>query len=565
MLSDANSDQYSKIYCLVRNKRGVDSHHRKDGLVNKLKSWQINIPDATFDKIHIIHGDILEDRLGIEALPSDINVIVNLAASISFTLPVADAAQYNISGVMALMEHLSSLPALQSFIHVSTLYINQFNSGHYNDHCDNDYDKYTYEELYTCYQECLQGTFPRLLQSNEKRFINTYCLTKWISDGLVNKRYRNKNRNPQYHVSILRPSIVTASASFPTPGYVANLSVSTGFYAAILADVQTVFNIDSQNAMDMIPVDHLCNNIVAQIRGNINDSNYAFTIKNCTSLKIPIVVMEKIMNIKRQLDGKSTVVLTENKLYSAVHYWFLSNAYYVAFKVLKNKDAGRACRAIISLQDVVTFANTHFYFHTNTTRLDDGNFDVKQYLRNYYQYIDTHFLKNQPIKNINTQPSRSVKKIMVSAAPIIAMTVLRGFRHIKLALGVGIIMLGTMLGTLMIKLYQKRFHRMSVAQSILSQSIPLVNHAILDQVNIDTKSLFDAIDPDYQGYRRVYCMNHSTYYDFLLFPFILYKFSKLDLPLPRILVSPEFAKVPLLKTFLQNAGAVYLKRHKTVI
>ena len=268
------------------------------------------------------------------------------------------------------------------------------------------------------------------------------------------------------------------------------------------------------------------------------------------------------MNIKRQLDGKSTVILTKNKLYSAVHYWFLSNAYYFAFKVLKNKDAGRA---IISLQDVVTFANTHFYFHTNTTRLDDGNFDVKQYLRNYYQYIDTHFLKNHPIKNINTQSSLGVKRLMVSAAlcASIAMLALRFFRYIKLALGVGIVALGIVaLGTMMIKLYQKRFHRMSVAQAVLSQSLPLVNHAIFDQVNIDTKSLFDAIDPDYQGYRRVYCMNHSTYYDFLLFPFILYKFSTLGLPLPRILASPEFATVPLLNTFLQNAGAVYLKRHK---
>lgn len=180
LLLDTNSDQYSKIYCLVRNKRGVDSCQRRDSLVSKLKSWQINIPDATFDKIHIIQGDILEDRLGIEALPRDINVVVNLAASISFTLPVADAAKYNISGVMALMDHLTSLPDLQSFVHVSTLYINQANSGHYNDQYNNDYDKYTYEELYACYQECLQGTMPRLLQSKETRFINTYCLTKWI-------------------------------------------------------------------------------------------------------------------------------------------------------------------------------------------------------------------------------------------------------------------------------------------------------------------------------------------------------------------------------------------------
>ena len=103
------------------------------------------------------------------------NVIVNLAASIYYTLPIAQAAQYNISGVMALMEHLSSLPALQSFIHISTLHINQFNSGHYNNHCDNDYDKYTYEELHACYQECLQGTLSRLLQSNEKA-VHQYTL-----------------------------------------------------------------------------------------------------------------------------------------------------------------------------------------------------------------------------------------------------------------------------------------------------------------------------------------------------------------------------------------------------
>ena len=558
LLSDATITQYSKIYCLIRNKRGVHSQQRKDDLVNKLKGWNVMISDDLFDKIHIIHGDILEDRLGVESLPADIHVVVNLAASISFTLPVADAAKYNISGVMALMEHMKSLPDLQSFIHVSTMYINQFNTGYYNDQYNNDYDKYTYDELYNCYQECLQGNMPRLLQSNGKRFINTYCLTKWISDGLINKRYNGNNNTPPCNVTIMRPSIVTASESFPTPGYVANLSVSTGFYAAILADVQTVFNVDNQNAMDMIPVDHFCTNIVDQLHCTINDSNDAFAIKNCTSLRIPIIMMEKLINVKRSIDGKSNVLLTKNKIYSAVYYFFLSNCYYVASNVLKNKDAGRAYRAIGSLQDVVEFGNTHFYFHTDNTRLDDDNFDVKQYLRNYYQYIDTHFLKNKLIKNINTPSRLSVNRMLVLVAPIIAMIILIFFRYIKLAIGVGIIMVGTM----MIKLYQKRFHRMSIAQSILSQSIPIVNHTILDNINIDTSSLFDAIDSDYQGYQRVYCMNHSTYYDFLLFPFILYKFSRLNLPLPRIMASPEFAKVPVLNTFLRNAGAVYLKRKK---
>ena len=57
-------------------------------------------------------------------LTSEIDIIINCAASVSFDNPLLDAIQINYFGCQRMLELSLECPKIQCFTHVSTAYVN---------------------------------------------------------------------------------------------------------------------------------------------------------------------------------------------------------------------------------------------------------------------------------------------------------------------------------------------------------------------------------------------------------------------------------------------------------
>ena len=85
---------------------------------------------------------------------------------------------------------------------------------------------------------------------------NTYTITKFLSEHLL---MEHKGHVP---VTIVRPSIISASRQFPFPGWIDSYAAFDGFIAAYGAGVLHVVNGNAKVLLDMVPVDSVANLLV---------------------------------------------------------------------------------------------------------------------------------------------------------------------------------------------------------------------------------------------------------------------------------------------------------------
>jgi len=76
-----------------------------------------------------IAGDLIMEGLGLtpddlHLLQTDLDVIINCAASVNFDDPLLDAIQINYMGCLRMLELAKSCAKLQVHVHVSTAYVN---------------------------------------------------------------------------------------------------------------------------------------------------------------------------------------------------------------------------------------------------------------------------------------------------------------------------------------------------------------------------------------------------------------------------------------------------------
>lgn len=269
-----------KLYVLIRSKRGKSPRERLDEIFNCELFDKLRATDLNFiEKVIPIYGDMLESNLGIsnsdeELLVKEIDIIIHSAATVRFDEPLKLAYEMNVNGVRKMMNLAKKLHHLQSFVHVSTAYAN----------CDK---KYIGEVVYgpkmnaDLLQESLEWMDSELINdltpSIIKQMPNTYTFTKGLAENIVIE-YEN-----ELPITIIRPSIVVASADEPVQGWIDNANGATGIVLASGKGLLRTMYGKRDAIADMIPVDLCCNLIIAAgwFRGSRKTDKCL--IFNCTS------------------------------------------------------------------------------------------------------------------------------------------------------------------------------------------------------------------------------------------------------------------------------------------
>lgn len=149
------------------------------------------------------------DKETYEMLSMSVMHIIHCAGSIKFELPLVEAAEANITSALNVLELEKSCLRLQPLVGTSTVYV----SPHISEPI--------IEELVPLHlpaAKIFEGISSE--RTNESELLeltghpNTYTVTKCIAEHLI------MERRGEMPLTIVRPSIISASLCYPFPGWI---------------------------------------------------------------------------------------------------------------------------------------------------------------------------------------------------------------------------------------------------------------------------------------------------------------------------------------------------------
>lgn len=123
-----------KIYVLLRSKNNISAEKR---LIQLLKNKPFSDKyqyGLLLQKIVAIESDITIDGLGLSQsdrslLQEKVNIVIHSAASVKFDAPLKDNLRDNFNGTRFIVDLCTTMPNLESLVHVSTAYSNCQNAS----------------------------------------------------------------------------------------------------------------------------------------------------------------------------------------------------------------------------------------------------------------------------------------------------------------------------------------------------------------------------------------------------------------------------------------------------
>ncbi|XP_049296161.1 putative fatty acyl-CoA reductase CG5065 [Anopheles funestus] len=270
----------SAIYILLRPKRGLTSEQRYREFVRHPVFERIRAKTPQLlTKLVCVGGDISLPLLGLSesdrrTLLERVHVVFHVAATVRFNEALVEAAILNTIGTKQLLELCTGMRQLQSVVHVSTAYSNA---------CRREVDEVVYpapmdpDRFIQCVQLLPGEMIGAIANQLQGAHPNTYTLTKAITEQLVGQY---AERLP---LCIVRPSIVTGAVAEPYPGWIDNVHGITGIMMEIGRGTISSIMCDERCTMDVIPVDIVCNTLIAAAWENANTTVTPVRVYNCTS------------------------------------------------------------------------------------------------------------------------------------------------------------------------------------------------------------------------------------------------------------------------------------------
>jgi len=219
-------------------------------------------PPGWEKRIEAVLGDITRPGLGLSAearerIRTEVTHVIHCAASIEFSLPLAEATAVNAAGALHALELARSCPRLASLVIVSTAYVTPHPAPDSGSVC-------RAEDTLAALPFEAEALYPQMLADAvdapsllaESGHPNTYTLTKCVAEHLVARRAQG------LPITLVRPSIVSASRARPRPGWIDSPAAFAGFVAAIGTGRLRVVAGDPLARLDVVPCDEVAERIV---------------------------------------------------------------------------------------------------------------------------------------------------------------------------------------------------------------------------------------------------------------------------------------------------------------
>jgi len=281
LLCASGEKKVDKVYVVIRSKASKTCNERFEDL--KQSACFQNCTDVFREGNVVIpvDGDVFESDIGFKAgeytmLTLDVTHIINLAADVNFDLPLFDATKFNVGSALNVLNFAKKCKGLQSYVHCSTAYVatskaikNQHDatttsSGHMGELINVPESLPTIfadGEATTLYNLIMNGNdndidiIQSMLQT--RGFPNTYTFTKCLAEVLITER--SKGYVP---IAIVRPSIVSASIKYPTPGWIDSISALAGCMFLFGGGFLHTAIGDPTVNLDVVPCDYVAGRLI---------------------------------------------------------------------------------------------------------------------------------------------------------------------------------------------------------------------------------------------------------------------------------------------------------------
>lgn len=248
-----------KVYVLIRpGRRGEDPKDRFHQEVESSPCFS-KLPAGWTQVVDVIPGELTQEACGLSdadraLLTTEIDQIINCAASVEFDLPVKEAAKANIVSSLNVLSLARQCKRLSSMVTVSTAYVTPYklsegkNIGEYLVPLPRPA-----REIYRDIQENRKPTHKILAETGHP---NTYTLTKCLAEHLLEA---DKGNVP---LKFIRPSIVSASWRYPFTGWIDSKAAFAGFVALIGAGYLRAVVAKYDTLLDVVPCDEVAARII---------------------------------------------------------------------------------------------------------------------------------------------------------------------------------------------------------------------------------------------------------------------------------------------------------------
>lgn len=480
------------------------------------------LPEGWSEYVSVLDGDLSSPNLGLEAGPlallEGVTHVIHSAASVNFSLPVKQAARANITASLNLMELVRKSPRLERFVYVSTAYVTPHRAD----------DEPIEERLVP-----LVGDATEMLAEIEAEgtsdaewlartgYPNTYTLTKAIAERLL---FERRGAIP---LSIVRPSVITASRLTPFPGWIDSTSGFGAFATLIgLGHLRVVVGRPDAR-LDLIPVDDVSDRVIAEASG-----------------------AKEEMSIRHATAGRA-LSPTVNECWDEIHRYFRVHPIdrRPARRYLGPAGPRFALADAIHHRLPIAFAELSTPLRRRQARRLASRLD---YLNDVFPYFTTrtfHFQSSSPLPS-DHQPRAFVRTVCRGIAQHVLEQNEREW---------------TLAG---------RQHAGHGGDARWVMSHPTANAWVRTGIWASTKVLrriAQAVTVDVPSFERaraavqpgaaiVLVPSHRSYLDFILCSYLAFTRPDLGIRVPYIAAATEFGRVPLLGRILQWMHAFYVKR-----
>jgi alcohol-forming fatty acyl-CoA reductase len=219
-------------------------------------------PRGWESRIEALPGDVTRPALGLAPaartrVAAEVTQLIHCAASVEFTWPLAEALAVNTNGALHALGLARECTRLVAYVGVSTAYVTP--------HPD-PYGRgvHRVEEVLAPLPRDPEALYASLCAGaeDERRLLaetghpNTYTLTKSLAEHLTVRRAGD------LPVTIVRPSIVSACRTHPTPGWIDSAAAFAAFVSMIGAGKLRVLAGDPSTRLDVVPCDAVSQRIV---------------------------------------------------------------------------------------------------------------------------------------------------------------------------------------------------------------------------------------------------------------------------------------------------------------
>lgn len=245
----------AKVVLLIRPRGSRTPRQRFESKIARSPAMS-RLPLDWQDHVEIVGGDLLADDWGMTRaerrdLARRVTHIIHAAASVDFSLPLDEAAAYNVTASLAVMDFAAACPRLSGVVAVSTAYVRPHQDGP----CLEELVPLQFDPS-EVYRGILEGRISLVELLAKTGHPNSYALTKCLAEHLIVRR------RGAWPLTIVRPSIISAALRDPFPGWIDSRAALAAFVVAYGTRSLRVVAADSAARLDVVPVDAVAHCVV---------------------------------------------------------------------------------------------------------------------------------------------------------------------------------------------------------------------------------------------------------------------------------------------------------------